>query len=360
MCFYSHLWLIHSFGFVQDIILPLIGIKKFKDGQKSTSMEVVRYVYAARSAHLFYRYLHAPGQPGIGWNHQTAAMLAMLAGRLLAGNNFKQIDFIRRVELPGYVFAVICYFFCKGSLTASALATISVYVAVVLCLLFMPRKPKPDKFIISGEVREFLAEKWEKRDDLFVAPKPDKVEPVQKWWKTKPEFAEKWPLHDAVVQGDEQKVREILARQQTEEKPAGFSLSSCEKPGDSTLRQRNKQHEGSDASMQTPESQEKATTSENISPDAKMTDWFDCTPLHFACHIGFANVVLELLQHGANPWKSIMIGDAAKLAANEGHKELVSFFDELSILAFKALDVDEKAMQEMRNPSLRKKLAEIL
>lgn len=89
--------------------------------------------------------------------------------------------------------------------------------------------------------------------------------------------------------------------------------------------------------MKSSESEEKAiTSSQHMSPDAAMTDWYDCTPLHFACYIGFANVVLELLQHGANPWKSIMIGDAAKLAANQGHKELVSLFDELAILAFKA------------------------
>jgi hypothetical protein len=350
MRFYSHLWLIHSFGFVQDVILPLIGIKKFKDGQKSSCMEVVRYVYAMRSAHLFYGYLLAPGQPGFGWNHQTVAMVTMLAGRLLSNNNFKQVDFIRRVELPGYVFVAICYFFWKDSLTISALATISVYGVVILGLMSIPRKPKPNKLILNEEVSHFLAEKWDQRDELFVVPKPDKVETVQKWWKTKPEFAEKWPLHDAVVQGDEGKVRELLAQQHAKEKPA------CPTP----LRQR-KHNNASKTSTKASGSAEKATTSsQNISPDAAMTDWYECTPLHFACHIGFANVVLELLKHGANPWKSIMIGDAAKLAANEGHKELVSFFDELSILAFKALGVDEKAMREMGNPSLRKKLAEIL
>jgi hypothetical protein len=350
MRFYSHLWLIHSFGFVQDIILPLIGIKKFKDGQKSTCMEVVRYAYAMRSAHLFYGYLHAPGQPGIGRNHQTVAMLTMLAGRLLANNNFKQVDFIRRVELPGYVFAAICYSFWKDSLATSALATISVYGAVILCLVSIPRKPKPDKFIINEAVRQFLSEKWDQRDELFVAPKQDRVESVQKWWKAKPEFAEKWPLHDAVIQGDEGKVREILARQQAKGKPA------CPTP----LRQR-KHGDGSNTSKKSSGFEEKATIpSQNIWPDASMTDWYDCTPLHFACHIGFANVVLELLQHGANPWKAINIGDATKLAANGGHKGLVALFDELAILAFKALDVDEKSVQEMRNPSLRKKLAEIL
>lgn len=231
----------------------------------------------------------------------------------------------------------------------SALATTSIYGVVIIYLTSIPRKPKPDKLVLNEEVRQFLVEKWDQRDVLFVTPKPGKVEPVQKWWKTKPEFAEKWPLHDAVVQGDEGKVREILAQQQAKEKPA------CPTP----LRQRTHGN-GSNTSMKSSGSEEKATTSQNISPDAAMTDWYDCTPLHFACHIGFANVVLELLQHGANPWKSIMIGDAAKLAANEGHKELVSLFDELAIVAFKALDVDEQAIQKMRNPSLSKRLAEIL
>lgn len=220
MRFYSHLWLIHSFGFVQDVILPLIGIKKFKDGHKSICMEVVRYAYAMRSAHLFYGYLLAPGQPGFGRNHQTVAMVTMLAGRLLSNNNFKQVDFIRRVELPGYVFVAFCYVFWKDSLAISALATTSVYGVVILGLMSIPRNPKPSKLLLNEDVRHFLAEKWDQRDELCVAPKPDKVEPVQKLWKARPEFAEKWPLHDAVVQGDEGKVRGILAQQHAKEKAA--------------------------------------------------------------------------------------------------------------------------------------------
>lgn len=222
--------------------------------------------------------------------------------------------------------------------------------SLLFAISFRKTAWRPDKLTISEEVRQFLAEKWGQRDKLFVAPKPDKVEPVQKWWNNKPEFAEKWPLHDAVVRGDEGRVREILVRQQAPDKNA------CPTP----LRQR-KHGDGSNTSMKTSHFDEKAATpSQNSSPDAAMTDWYDCTPLHFACHIGFANIVLELLQHGANPWKSIMIGDATTLAANQGHKELVSLFDELAILAFKAMDVEEKEIQEMRNPSLRRKLAEIL
>jgi len=98
----------------------------------------------------------------------------------------------------------------------------------------------------------------------------------------------------------------------------------------------------------------------NTSPDAKMTDWYDCPPLHFACHQGFAGVILQLLQHGGNPWISILVGDATKLAKNAGHKELVAFFDELAVVVFKALNVDEKALEEMRNPPLWTKLTEIL
>jgi len=39
---------------------------------------------------------------------------------------------------------------------------------------------------------------------------------------------------------------------------------------------------------------------------------------------------------------------------------LSRFFDELAVVVFKALNIDEKVLEEMKNPPLRKKLAEIL
>jgi len=326
MCLYSHLWSIHSFGFIQDIILPLFGIKKLKDGQKSTLMEVVRYIYAAGSAYHFHGYLNAPAQPGIGWNHQTLALINMLGGRLLANNNFKQVEFIRRVEMPGYTFVLIEYFLFSGSMLKALAALVVVYGIVVSCLVLMPRKPKPDKMVIDANVAAFLEEKWEKRQELFTAPKPETVEGVQKWWKTHPEWTETWPLHNAVVLGDEKKVRELLAQQQPAQK------GSCQvgEPafGADGLRNRNKDDasNANDATVASGDEHPSIGRLARVTPDTKQTDWYECTPLHYACHVGGADMVLLLLQDGCNPWIPIMIGDSTALAKNAGHKELVTFF----------------------------------
>merc|ERR1712048_980911 len=113
-----------------------------------------------------------------------------------------------------------------------------VYGIVVSCLVLMPRKPKPEKMVIDANVTAFLQEKWEKRQELFTAPKPETVEGVQKWWKTHPEWTETWPLHNAVVLGDEEKVRELLAQQQPAEKGSCHDGESAF--GADGLRNRNK------------------------------------------------------------------------------------------------------------------------
>merc|ERR1712048_924006 len=231
-----------------------------------------------------------------------------------------------------------------------------VYGIVVSCLVLMPRKPKPEKMVIDANVTAFLQEKWEKRQELFTAPKPETVEGVQKWWKTHPEWTETWPLHNAVVLGDEEKVRELLAQQQPTER------GSCQE-GEPTyaadeLRKRSKDDwsNANEATVASGDEHPSVGRPATVSPDTKQTDWYECTPLHYACHTGSADMVLLLLQHGGNPWIPIMVGDSTALAKNAGHKDLVAFFDELAVVIFKALDVDEKVLEEMKNPPLRKRL----
>lgn len=367
MCLYSHLWSIHSFGFIQDVILPLLGIKKMKEGQKSIIMEVVRYVYAAGSVYHFYWYLNAQGQPGLGWNHQTPAMITMLGGRLLAGGNFKNVDWIRRVELPGYIFVLVGYFFCNGDVLSATFITAALYTIVISCLVMKPRKPKPERMIVDTGVRDFINDQWEKRQSIFAAPKPASLEQVRSWWK-KQGWAEMYPLHDAVILGDEDTVRALLTQGQ-DDHSSGSEDSSSDIPSgffQNGLRQRN---EGADKSSHVEESIAANSGDEhpcvgkraNMSPNTPMKEWYECTPLHFACHMGLAGISLQLLIHGGNPWLPISAGiDATSLAKNAGHKELVTFFEELVPIVFRALSVDEKTLEEMKNPPLRKRLAEIL
>jgi len=364
MCLYSHLWSIHSFGFVQDIVLPLLGVKKLKEGEKSKFMDFVRYMYACGSVYHFYWYLDGDEQPGFGWNHQTLAVITMLGGRLLAGSNFKNVEWIRRVEMPGYVFVLVRYCLCNGDSLVAGVVTTVLYGIVIICLVMKPIQPKPGEMILDRDVRTFLNEKWETRQNLFPAPKPPKVEAVQKWWKTQAaDWAEKYPLHNAVVSGDEDRVRALLAQLQddtcvrndcNEQQPSGFGIG---------LRQRKKgTNTSADACDVRPGDEHPSVDRKaNASPNTPMKDWYDCTPLHFACHLGFAGITIQLLMHGGNPWLPIVMGlDGTSLAKNAGHKELFAFFNELVPIVFKAFNVDEKTLEEMKNPSLRKRLAEIL
>ena len=67
-----------------------------------THAQVFRHLYSAGSVYCYHLYINGEDQPGLGWNYQTAAVVCMVGGRLLANNNMLKIDFLRRIELPGY------------------------------------------------------------------------------------------------------------------------------------------------------------------------------------------------------------------------------------------------------------------
>ena len=101
--YFTWVWIIHSFGFLQERLLPMLGLPKGdKHGLQYRVMTVVRYMYGAVSVALFRGYCMGDGMPGFGLNYQTAALLGMAVGRLLANDNYVHIPFFKWVEAPGY------------------------------------------------------------------------------------------------------------------------------------------------------------------------------------------------------------------------------------------------------------------
>ena len=99
--FFAWLWIIHSFLWIQRVVLPLLGMPKLENGGKYQSMEIARYAYGAATVYLFYDFVASQGQPGFGRNYQTAAVVVMLTGRFFSFDNFVLVPFISRVEFPG-------------------------------------------------------------------------------------------------------------------------------------------------------------------------------------------------------------------------------------------------------------------
>ena len=103
--FFTWVWVIHTFGFLQDWLLPRLGMPKpkgNKDGMQFKVMQAIRYAYGTASVALFHGYLMDDSMPGLGANYQTVAVLGMVIGRLLAGNSYWRIPFIKCVEAPGF------------------------------------------------------------------------------------------------------------------------------------------------------------------------------------------------------------------------------------------------------------------
>ena len=66
--------------------------------------------YSLGSVYLFHIYITGQEQPGIGWNYQTIALMCMLWGRYVGGDNWRIVAYFRRVECPGTIMVLINYF----------------------------------------------------------------------------------------------------------------------------------------------------------------------------------------------------------------------------------------------------------
>jgi hypothetical protein len=96
---FGWLWMIHSFGFLVKVVLPLIGVKLEKNS-RSHSVDALKHAYALGSVYFFHQYMNYNAHRF--FTYQTSSLLVMLTGRYLIFNNGMTLPFFRRVEFPGF------------------------------------------------------------------------------------------------------------------------------------------------------------------------------------------------------------------------------------------------------------------
>jgi len=303
---YGWLWSIHSFGILHEILLPLIGIR-LKEGEKCNALEMIRHVYAAFSCYFLYQYLNGANQFGLGWNYQTLAVVCMYMGRFLTNDNYANVPFIRRVELPGAVLILVDHlFFQDVYLHRAAPVTISLAICLFTYhLFFKESRPKPEQWLCPEEdekINTFLqdAEKClipatgEQGNEEKKKHDPKDLM-IESWFDGNAGWKDNWPLHRAIAVGDATEVEKLLA---------------------------------------------KKSENGNCHPNAKMKDWHDSTPLSWAVHLDRRAIIMLLLKHGANPYLAGRDGtdavDAAVRSKGSDKNNLKQFFEKLDCVALAA------------------------
>jgi len=234
--FFSWIWLIHSFGILNEVLFPLLGVH-VKVGERLGSLAVLRHVYAVSTVYFFHGYIGGDGQPGLGWNYQTVAVSLMLGGRYISNNNWKNVPFIRRVEFPGVVVVLVDYF-VFGGVDIYCERSFATFLSLFMCyvtykVFFTYRRPKPAEYNgpcslnrnariaelalkFKGEFQQEFPEDFVHADDDDSRGEDGGFNSAKfrgRWFdrQQKGEWIGKYPLIHAVVHDDIQEVERLLA-----------------------------------------------------------------------------------------------------------------------------------------------------
>lgn len=255
-------------------------------------MDIVRHLYGAITVYCYHLMLNGEGQPGLGWNYQTAAVFSLFLGRYLVNGNWKNHDWARRVEVPGVAFVTVAH--CMGNNYTLAAATMTTAAIGLFSYKVARHSFTPEVYTVTPEIAQLLqsaVEEFQKVPKEEIKPLFP-LEMAKAWWEDSAhdDWAGRWPLHTAAVMGDAACVEQLL------EKDAA-------------------------------------------SVDANMSDWNDSTPLTFASFMGHLDVALFLLQKGADPYLKRGGGGMPPVSALESlrsHSHSRAFADSLHALALKA------------------------
>ena len=381
---FGWLWLIHAFGFLLEIIFPLIGLN-YKEGERSKSLDAIKHIYSVVTCYFYYQYFNADCQPGVNFkfwenqskdtpsyqavagsnlNYQTLSLFVMVMGRFFVLDNIRGVDFLRRVEFPG--FCIIIFDHCMGHVARSSPDTmltvqthildvilgpnsatkyvridfgvsyvaISIVATVLTCLLgygvFFRNQIqflKPAKYYgpeENEELKEFLEEVFEKKpreegeqpaEGSYVLYKFDKEKAafmkthLLDWFSTQKDdtrenrtFDKLFPLHMAVVEGDAQKIEKLLLK--------GKQIAAAHAAAKDDPSENSTQVSGKEKGLESESEDLSVVDADDLSPNAicdprhpKM-DWSSPALMWpAAVHIQYAaECVYYLLKHGANPY----------------------------------------------------------
>lgn len=219
-CLYGWLWVIHSFGFLLELVFPLLGLR-YAEGERSHLLDGVKHVYSAVTVYLYHGYFNAAGQPGLGWNYQTLSLLLMLAGRYtLAGTH---VDFLRRVEMPGFCAVALDHVFFRDAALERGFGCVLAAFLVYLthAVLVRTRRASPARYVPPAEhaeLRAFLARERAKVENVGASERKQEAamrEVFVQWVRGQKDkrgvaWAGKYPLLMCVVKNDLPGMRALL------------------------------------------------------------------------------------------------------------------------------------------------------
>jgi hypothetical protein len=294
-CMFGWLWAIHSFGFLLEIVLPFIFRVRLQEGQRSKPVDIIKHMYAMVSVLLYHRYLNFNQE--MFWTYQTCSLMFMLCGRFGANGNWRNVDFLRRIEVPGFSIVLIDRAFglhdpfCERAVAIFVLLMMTILAYVVF---FRELMPKPEIYVAPDadrhpELLKFLEEETDKVLGTELSPEnrkkaADKWQGMQGhvkgWWGSQGREGKKWkdvyPVHNAIVNWD---IADAKGMETCRDEFVGL----LEKHGAKAL-------------------------------DWVHTDWYDSCPLHFCVPLQYPyESTLILLKRGANPY----LPDANKKCAVE-------------------------------------------
>jgi hypothetical protein len=229
-CIFGWLWMIHSFGFLLEIILPYVFGVKLVEGARSLSVDAIKHVYALGTVYFYHRYINYNLDKF--FTYQTSSLLVMLFGRFLVNGNWKNVDFLRRIEFPGFLIVVVDRVlgfhdnFCQRSVTL----TVCLFVIyLVYTVIFVELTPMPARFFSpedNPELKKFLEEETDAV--LGVSETAEKISAAKtkwesvsgfilQWWDGKEsedgtKWSQKYPVHDALTHlpGDRENIENFI------------------------------------------------------------------------------------------------------------------------------------------------------
>jgi len=288
-CMFGWFWSIHSFGFLLEVIFPLVGIK-LAEGQRSVSLDAIKHVYAAGTVYVMYHYINGEHQPGMGFSHyQTWALTIMLTGRYLINGNWKNVDFLRRVELPGAFVVLADNLFFHDKYLERAIA---MYLTLLLGRLahkvfFLKSRPKPTSYVgpeENPELKKFLEDKA--GEVLGKKSSDDSISDA-----------------DAAAGGAEKKEDKNDGSAIRKYIIAIFDNESQVKGKDGLpLLQKDAWPLQYAAVLNDLKEAKRLIDEDPSRVNAPMSDWYECAPVHWALSMNNVEMVLLLLKSGANPY----------------------------------------------------------
>jgi len=278
---FGHCWWIHSFsGFGIDEM-----IKHY--WEKFTGYKCTKFGHGYGCFSVFFAALYCYYLP-VGLSYHTCAMVSLCSGRHTLFNNWLNVEWMGKIELPGILFC----FTCKSLGLKAALMVLAAYV-----FLFRWKNEqmsagnliKPPQFFMTEKIRKFLDSypRQEKNEE--------KIKESTAVWDSFYKDDE-LPVHRAIMASDEVKLKELI------------------------------EDNGAD-------------------PNHKESKW-QSTPMSLACAGGHINCACVLLAAGVNPFQKGM----RKEARSHGHTHFLKFLDDLTPLVWEALREETGIQHERQEP----------